>query len=256
MPAIVSTKAFAAVTAASLAGTALPVGICVAYAGKICVTAAHQAKQGQIKLTHTPENIYELAALHDEVPMLSEGNGNGGNSDNGNGKTSDHNSWYNNTWYKNTKFKIAAPSLGASIVAGMMKYFNQPEEEKSNSVEQLLDYLYEPTSKKFGKDADKYWHRKQNNTEFNDGTFSLSRISGKGDQSAIARASYDYNDRTNRSEKPDWFEFFVWHNTCDQEMYDKLQARQKGKRVDLELPLQAFCDISEQAGKRKSCAKY
>ena len=221
----------------------LPVGICVGYVGAIA-HAAHQVKQEQKRLTHTPENIYQLADLYEQIPMLDEGSVKGGDSDNGNGKTFDHGSWY-----KNKKFKIAVLGLGASIVAGMMKYFNQPEKQESNSVEQLLDYLYEPAAEKFGKDADKYWHDTRNYTEFNDGTFSLARIVGKSDKSAVVKATYDYYDRKNRSNQPDAFEFMVWHNTCDQEMYDKLQARKQGKNIELELPLKAFCDVSSQAYK-------
>ncbi len=236
MPVIMSAKAAVAATIASLTGIALPVGICAAYAGTIA-HVTYRVKQEQKRLAHTPENIYELGALHEDIPLLDQGNDNGGNSDNGNRKT--HNK---GSWYKSTKFKIAAPGLGASIVAGMMKYFNQPEEQQQNSVEQLLDYLHEPTETKFGKSADQYATGK-------DSAMSYAQekwIARKG-KSSIVKAYYDRDDKQNMNTEPSNFGFFVWHNTVDKEIYDKLQARQKSKKVDLELPLKAFCDVSSQA---------
>ncbi len=139
----VAGTAKASAGAASIAGgIALPLAIGGAY-GLFLIKQIRKVREEQRLLSHTPETIYELAGLHDEMLQLTEGSGR---------QESKMNSWWQ---MKGARYVLLLASLffaGKQIHA----YFGPDEPVDENALEKLIDFFVEPTTEKFGDKRDLY----------------------------------------------------------------------------------------------------
>lgn len=178
-------------------------GVCAAYG-----TQKIYDKYREQKLLKGPETVYQLASLHDDPLLLSDGGnaGNGGNNGN--------NGNIGNNHFEKSFFKKYGRFIMPIAVAAAYQLGKTDKNSDENKLEKLIDCMQKPDRTTFGSRGDEYllWTQKYNDNENN--SKCVKFINPKGQKYFnFIRAQYYDEDKPKTPTAITFKPYMFLHNT-------------------------------------------
>ncbi len=148
--------------ASATVGIGLPIGMALGY-GAFLTNEIRKVKQEEKLLSHTPETLHELAALHNEMLALA--------SDDPDNHREKRQAWYAS---KGRRYTILLASL-LTLGNGAYRLISEKKPIDEKALEKLIDFFMDPTAEKFGDGLNDFEFEVIENTE---GTLATEEETG------------------------------------------------------------------------------